>query len=165
MIIDFYRHKIPIGNGMFLRDIWAADDDYLENSHDYIQWLFPLVERSAYHPEAPTLSTLDVARFHANKEVRDALAISFGCMIGFYGFRLNPAYNVLVARPDFPERKKIWCTPDNHNFLRITRIIKSTRALGKPHLGLALFQVLYMLHGYEDAITDEVLEYWKEASA
>ncbi len=34
-------------------EIWAWDDAALEDGHDFIQWLFPLPEPSAFVDDAP----------------------------------------------------------------------------------------------------------------
>ena len=45
-IIDFYEGTATDRGGRKLEDIMAADARFLEHSHDYIQTLFPLPERS-----------------------------------------------------------------------------------------------------------------------
>ena len=38
-----------------LVDIWQFDDDEIEYTHDFIQWMFPLKEASGSNFRAPTL--------------------------------------------------------------------------------------------------------------
>jgi Opioid growth factor receptor (OGFr) conserved region len=42
--------------GRKLAEIWAWDFEELECAHDYIQWLFPLMEVSAFNPDAPLVN-------------------------------------------------------------------------------------------------------------
>ena len=55
-VVAFYRGEMPDSQGRRLADIQAWDDERLEIVHDYIQWLFPLPERSAFNPKAPLLA-------------------------------------------------------------------------------------------------------------
>ncbi len=52
-VLAFYRGEAADARGRWWRDILAKSDEWLEATHDYIQWLFPLPERSAFNPDAP----------------------------------------------------------------------------------------------------------------
>ena len=41
-------------------DLQTQTPEGLERTHDYIQWLFPLPERSSANPDAPRLSSADI---------------------------------------------------------------------------------------------------------
>jgi hypothetical protein len=56
-----------------LSDILAWSDSKLELQHDYIQWLFPVPEASAYSWDAPVLSRADVDAFMEREEIRTNL--------------------------------------------------------------------------------------------
>ena len=45
-LVAFYRDGARDDEGRTLAEILAWDDDRLEEIHDFIQWLFPLPERS-----------------------------------------------------------------------------------------------------------------------
>ena len=55
-LLRFYRLEGPDARGRTLPEIWAWDAARLEGVHDYIQWLFPLPEPSAFNPHAPILT-------------------------------------------------------------------------------------------------------------
>lgn len=52
----FYLGKEADSQGRTIEEIWEWDHEDLEDTHDYIQWLFPLQERSAFNPDAPVLT-------------------------------------------------------------------------------------------------------------
>src|ERR1700724_2057723 len=55
-IIGFYSGTEPDHRGRYVHEIQAWPDDQLEAIHDYIQWLFPLPERSGFNVAAPVLN-------------------------------------------------------------------------------------------------------------
>ena len=56
MLLAFYSERAPDSRGRMLTDVWAMTLEQLEASHDYIQWLFPLLTRSGSQPDSPVLS-------------------------------------------------------------------------------------------------------------
>jgi hypothetical protein len=55
-ILGFYSGVEPDHRGRYLHEIQKWPDDQLESVHDYIQWLFPLPERSGFNVSAPVLN-------------------------------------------------------------------------------------------------------------
>src|SRR4051812_28438615 len=70
-------------------EILGWDDARLEMVHDYIQWIFPLPERSGANPSAPMLSAEAVAAIRGNAEMQGRLRSAFLRMLAFYGFALD----------------------------------------------------------------------------
>jgi hypothetical protein len=56
-----------------LPDILSWSDSKLERQHDFIQWLFPVPEASAYSYEAPVLTRGVVESFREREELRTEL--------------------------------------------------------------------------------------------
>ncbi|MGE3275445.1 MAG: opioid growth factor receptor-related protein [Vicinamibacterales bacterium] len=131
-ILDFYRGQGPDDAGRTIVTVWGFDTDTLEWRHDFIQWLFPLRSRSGANPGAPTLADQDVAAFQADEALRQRLLRSFDLMLAFYGFVRDGegATTVVQPGPGFEARLREWVTPGNHNFLRISRILRSLATLG-----------------------------------
>ncbi|HLB99097.1 MAG TPA: opioid growth factor receptor-related protein, partial [Acetobacteraceae bacterium] len=73
----FYRDGARDDEGRTLAEILAWDDDRLEEIHDFIQWLFPLPERSGANPSAPTLDAETIATFRADAGMRSRLRQAF----------------------------------------------------------------------------------------
>jgi hypothetical protein len=53
VIVAFYLNQRPDSQGRMIEDIWLWDSHRLEYTHDYIQWLFPLKQKSRFNPDAP----------------------------------------------------------------------------------------------------------------
>ena len=58
-----------------------------------------------------------------------------------------------------------WLTPNNHNFLRLTRIMKSITLLGLKPLAHALLDCLEARYAGEAGITigARTMQYWRAA--
>ena len=84
-ILDFQSGAAPDNRGRLLADIQAWDDARLEAVHDYIQWLFPLLEASPVNPSAPVLTSDLIEQFRARPELQANLRTSFLRMLRFYG--------------------------------------------------------------------------------
>ena len=84
-LLAFYRGQSPDTQGRYIADIWSWDHRRLEMIHDYIQWLFPLPERSRFNPDAPLLTTADMAAFQDDPDLQARVLKSFDVMLGFFG--------------------------------------------------------------------------------
>lgn len=156
---DFYNLEGPDTMGRMLVDIWDWDDEKLEMEHDFIQWLFPLREESNYNPYAPILTDDDIDSIQLEN-----VRYSFIRMCDFYGIEFRGA--TIVKSPNtWIAKSAIWLTPGNHNFLRLTRIMKSLTFFGldQQAVTLELF-LLDLYNGNESIIGETTLKFWKEAA-
>ena len=127
-LLAFYLGSHPDHRGRMLAEIVRQDDDWLEFTHDYIQWLFPLTEHSRVTPGAPILLPADLKAFRSDPLLRDHMLVAFRRMLSFYGLTLG---NGRVSKsPNWALRHRNWFTEPTHNNLRITRILKSLMLLG-----------------------------------
>lgn len=167
-LIRFYLGTSPDDRGRFLKEIQNWSDDELERTHDYIQWLFPLVEHSGFNPGAPVLDESTIHEFHVRAELRANLRTSFLRMLTFYGFELGEDPVRIVPSKSFAERATNWLSRSNHNQLRITRILKSTNMLGLKKESSTLqncLEALYRIEANkrEPGISKETFKYWESA--
>lgn len=165
-IVGFYRGIAPDARGRMLEDILAADDGWLERTHDYIQWLFPLRARSAFNMHAPTLDDATIAAFGADDALRNNLRRAFERMLAFYGFEEQDANgaHMIVPASNAVTQQRNWLTPGNHNFLRITRILTSLRLLGLPEQAQVFFAALSTLYESKSTIIGTTTyTYWRDA--
>ena len=168
-IIGFYSGTQPDHRGRYLNEIQGAPDAQLESVHDYIQWLFPLPERSGFNVAAPVLTHESIHAFRTRPELQKKLRASFLRMMNFYGFEARLWERIMVTRaPNFAAKAAAWLSPGDHNHLRITRILRCLTVLGLEAEAQAFFDCLCEV--YEDeqnkplpAISDETMLYWKEA--
>lgn len=160
--VNFYRGA-PNSAGDRIEEIWAWPADRLEGCHDYIQWLFPTRERSAFNLQAPTLDAGTVEIFQSDPVLLQRLSRSLSVMLKFYGFESSPSRKIERAA-DFAQRSALWLTPHNHNHLRLTRILKSLRALGFKDEARALFEALEAVYcGSNGRISPVTFTFWKDA--
>jgi Opioid growth factor receptor (OGFr) conserved region len=119
-LLRFYAGTLPDDRGRLLRGILHWSDDELERTHDYIQWFFPLAERSGFNVGAPILDAKAISEFRSRPELRRNVQASFRRMVAFYGLEANEMGTLTVTRAvSFAERSKNWMTYSNHNHLRI----------------------------------------------
>jgi len=167
-IVIFYLGRSADHEGRRLEDIWTWDNRKLEGTHDYIQWLFPLREMSPFNQDAPILTSEAIDEFLKNDELRKRVRTSLEIMLKFYGLKSVVTANGIIEiskAHDFDERCREWITPCNHNFLRLTRIIKSLKILGLLNWALALFSCLEKIYRMNSSeIGAETFAYWKAAA-
>src|SRR5262245_2043307 len=122
-LVSFYRGQGTDSEGRRLQEIWAWSDDELEECHDFIQWLFPLPERSQFNPDAPVLTPEEIAVMRGDRAIQSNLRTSFERILTFLGLALSTDETVIDG-PNFAARRSdVWAAP-NHNWLRITRILR-----------------------------------------
>jgi len=161
-ILDFYRGGQD-DEGRTLDEILSWPDSELEAVHDFIQWLFPLPERSGANPFAPILDAATISSFQHSKDLQERLRKSFLRMLRFYGLEFHAG----VVRPGayFAERSANWLHPGNHNHLRLTRMLRSLRLLGLTMESTALFKALSKIYEkHPDCITSRTYQFWKNAA-
>ena len=124
----FLTNKEPDFKGRFLHDILCFSDEDIENTHDFIQLLFPLDVQSNNAFHGYYLDT--------EKSVRDIRSNDLA------------QKNIIKSSKwflDFLERDDSWLRWHDHNYLRITRIIKSLRLLVSDYEANAFYQSILNL--------------------
>lgn len=167
-IVAFYGGEQPDASGRHLATIQRWSDSRLEAVHDYIQWLFPLPERSAYNRDAPLLTAADIQAFRESAALQGRLLDSLRRMLAFYGLVLDEQGDAprISPAPDFPPQPHDWLSPGNHNLLRLTRILRSLALLGLPGHARALLTCLEGVERqYPDAIGPVTMCHWWAAVA
>ena len=164
-ITDFYLGKLKHPRNENIDQIWLYTDSQLEYIHDYIQWLFPLTERSNAVPDSPTLSNEDIERFDESDELKHRLRKSFLLLLKFYGFSMRYDPEPVIETTDlFETRARNWLTSNNHNHLRITRILRSLTLLGLSKEATEFFAALQRVYlRNPDKIGSYTYEYWSRA--
>ena len=132
--------------GRRLDDVLSFDDIKAEQTHDFIQWLFPLDEVSRSVSGAPVLNQTDIQLIHTNSDAQANIRRSAAWFLGFL------------------ERNDHWRTKYNHNHLRITRVVKSLRLLTDDKEADAFKAAIFDLLGDDlDLIDRKALEFWEGA--
>ncbi|MBD2451543.1 hypothetical protein H6G76_31385 [Nostoc sp. FACHB-152] len=164
--MNFYAGTGIDRQGRKIEDVWSWNYEKLEDVHDFIQWIFPLPELSIYNPNAPVLTVEDISYFKSSEKLKDRLLKSLDLMLDFYGFvRLEDKGNVkIIKNLNYDNRIQKWVTPNNHNFLRITRILRSITLLGLSVYAAKFFGALEELYlEKQNTIGSVSFQYWKAA--
>ncbi|MDB4278823.1 hypothetical protein N9917_04410 [Deltaproteobacteria bacterium] len=142
-ILDFYQGS-GTGAGRTFDQIMAFDDFNLEAVHDWVQWVFPLPEKSKAQPKTcPVLTAADLEVFRTDVAVRA---------------RVHQAANRYWK---FLMDTEEWHTQYDHNHLRITRLIRFL-VLGWFH-GLAQDILRWVSTDPRCKANDKTRWYWSEA--
>ena len=110
-IVDFLEGAEPNINKLYIQDIWDLSDEEIENTHDFIQWLFPTDKPSRYNLAAPVLSEQDILNVQNSEKAQKNLKYSANWFLNFL------------------DRHSYWVDKHDHNQLRIKRIKKCLRLL------------------------------------
>ena len=110
-IVDFLEGVEPNINQLYIQDIWDLSDEEIENTHDFIQWLFPTDKPSRYNLKAPVLSKQDILNIQNSEKAKKNLKYSANWFLNFL------------------DRHSYWIDKHDHNQLRIKRIKKCLRLL------------------------------------
>ena len=140
-LLEFYRGERPNPAGLTIYDIHDFSYEELEANHDYIQWMFPLPEPSLYSSSAPLLRVEDRAKLGEGKAWEN-LFKSLLIMVDFY----QSNFNLLDT--------------EDHNVMRITRIVRCLTLVGKDEYALAFCGLMIPLLTGE---VEHTMWYWKEA--
>jgi len=160
-VLSFYRGGRD-DDGRTLKEILAWSDVELETVHDFIQWLFPLPERSSANPYAPVLDAATIEAFRRSEELQQGLRQSFLRMVRFYGLAFEAG--IVHQGADFAARSSNWLSPSNHNHLRLTRMLRSLCLLGMAAEADALFHALSDIYrAYPTRITQRTYQFWTDA--
>ena len=176
-IIKFYTNNQVLDvdlKPLTFEDIFWWNDDYLESRHSYIQWYFPLLEPSVQVPGSPVLDeeSLFIIRKHSDaysKMQRKA----FVRMLAFFELRYSLLFKTIRCKNDWVTQKPKWVTVGeyNHNYSRITRIMKSLTLFGNDVLAQQLYRCLIQANNNFHNTTgvkcfsDDVLKFWSDATS
>ena len=163
-LVDFHLGTAPDDHGRTFDAILAHDDEWLEYTHNFIQWLFPLTRISGANPTAPTLDAAQIAEFRSNPALKKKLLRAFDRMLDFYGLARSASY--IGKAPGWAQRKSLWFTHPSHNHLRISRILKSLNTLALNEEARMLYDCLVTLKETEPdcGIPATAFAHWANAT-
>lgn len=161
-LVQFILGNATDHRGRNIDDILSLEDFWLEHTHDYIQWLFPIPEAGRFNGFAPVLDHATREQFDRNQELQEQQLRSLDRMLKFLG--LVRRGTTIEASPELHPKHHIWLKKAGHNHLRITRIIRSLHYCHQTELAEAMQTSVISLgksHGY---VRDETLAYWLRAT-
>lgn len=161
-LIDFYRGTGTDDQGRKLSTMHGWSDSKLEAVHNYIQWMFPLKEASHFNHAAPLLDDETIAIFRSDAAIQRNFCFSLETMLAFYG--LEAGVLEIVPRSDFRQKAQNWLHANDHNHLRLTRIITSLRLVGLENEAQALYSCLAKIAAESNHVTITTQQFWRAAA-
>ena len=146
--VNFLTNNEPDFKNRFLKDIWNFSDEDIEYTHDFIQLLFPLNEKSSAISNGIYLDSNEaILRIKANKLATENIVKSSKWFLLFLA------------------RNSHWKRKHDHNYLRITRIIKSLRLLVSDQEANKFYESFMQLvdENLKSKINLTTLTYWQNA--
>ncbi len=165
-ITKFYLNEEANHMGLYLKDIWNFSEWEFENTHDFIQWMFPIELQSKHSPEAPIVSSSDLSKLLDNIQFKENLLHSLFKAENCWGLEVNHQ-RINRTRPrDFKTFDELnWPTAYHHNYLRISRALHCLTLFGLENEAKELLDYLEanVCEVYEHLIGKETINNWKES--
>ena len=145
-VLGFLSNQDRNASGWLLTDIWKFNDTQIENTHTFIQWVFPTNEASRAVPGSPFLDEEEIVEIQNSEPAKQNLSKSADWYFNFL------------------RRNSFWRKPHDHNHLRITRVIKSLRLLcGDDEADYFKEQFWQLLGTDISQIPSKTIDYWEDA--
>lgn len=157
-IVLFLENEIPDEHGRKLSDYWNYGKIRLEAVHTYIQRMFPLDERSSSDSSAPVLTEREISSIKSSDMAIKNIRMSYEKMLNFWQLdAVSKDGNIDWRKSPF------WLKKGNHNFKRMTRVLKCLQLLGQDDLyNDFLFRLNSLYAKYPETVGEETArEYWK----
>ena len=148
--------------GRTIDDVLSLDDFWLEHTHDYIQWLFPIPEAGRFNGFVPVLDQATRDSFAREARLQDQQRRSLDRMLRFFGLVRSP--DAIGAGPHLNPKDHIWLKRGGHNHLRITRMIRSLHHCHQPELAQLFQAAVIELGRSRGYVPDKTIEYWLRAT-
>ena len=132
--------------GRNLQDIWDFSDEEIEQTHDFVQLVFPTNKPSmaashGFYLDSETL----IERIKNNPEARKNIVTSANWFLSFL------------------ERNTYWNQKYDHNQLRITRVIETLRLLVSNEEADKFYRSVLKLIEEDNKVNLNTLVFWKNA--
>ena len=154
-IIEFYSGTGTDHAGRKIETIWGWNEDKLERCHDYIQWLFPNRDRSAYNEHAPLMTDEVSRQFKMSPWLQGRALRSFETICRFYGVIYDEKHTF-----DFGKERPWWESERYaHNWLRMTRILLALPDFGLHANAQGFYEVIMKAN-----VPQRTKDFWASAS-
>lgn len=165
VLFDFYVGGDVDFKGRTFEDMISLTDEQLEKSHDVIQWMFPLNEKSNHNKFAPILDDETIQEMKS----ADSFQSNFDRMCNRFERFLSSPLKLIKSRnvgASHLAAKPHWVNPHDHNYLRITRVIKCCLLFGQTSSAESFWTAATHTYiEYPDIVGELTKKYWDEAIA
>jgi hypothetical protein len=149
--IKFLSGTIPDHLGRYVGEYLKFDHAEMEKCHGWVQWAFPIDTPSKYNPDAPVI-TVPFIHTAETSFIINSLVKQFMKFIG-----LNDYYAL-----DHDRFKEAITDPNNHNILRISRVLTHLMISSKSDEARWLLRsiTLLMIKRYPERFSPVTVAYW-----
>jgi hypothetical protein len=137
LVLDFFLGVGYDSSNRSINDVLAFDEHNIESHHDFIQWIFPTKERSAYNQGAPIISGDFRNILFKSNVAQDNFCKTCKMFLSFCGF--NCSKSTITDTQAY--EKTVFVRP-SHNLLRITRVLNSLNQTGHENCSEYIFSQL-----------------------
>ena len=156
-LIRFFRNEQPDNRDRYHKDILQFDEDEIEYEHDFIQWIFPTIEKSRFNSDAPVIDESFSERFQKDELAKSNYCKSCQLYLNYIGFCCDGQGKIKSIKPG-----RIYELPF-HNYLRVTRMLNSLNQVGNNTCSANLYQALMKeVRTDSNKIDEKTLKYWRE---
>ena len=156
-LIRFFRNEETNGRGRYHKDILQFDENEIEYEHDFIQWIFPTIEKSRFNSDAPVIDKSFSERFQKDELAKSNYCKSCQLYLNYIGFCCDGQGKIKSIKPG-----RIYELPF-HNYLRVTRMLNSLNQVGNNTCSANLYQALMKdVRTDSNKIDEKTLKYWRE---
>jgi len=146
-IVLFLRGLAPHPTGYIFDEIVNFEWGEFERRHNMIQWLFPTMHASTCQTNTPVMSWSTVAAIRADLTAQENIKRATTYMSRFYFLHQD-----------------LWLCENDHNHLRITRIIESLSLLRIPSDAAKFYRSRCLMNLNAGNPVNEISQnYWSEA--
>lgn len=156
--IDFYSGEGQNWSGHYINEILDFSNEQLEVIHNYMQWIFPTMEKSKFNENAPVMTEEIVKTFKNNPKCKLNMIKCFRRMLNFYGLKWED--KIVIKNIDYRERSYDWIYVHPHNHMRITRILKSLKLFGFKEEHDAFLKILKEIYKENQNSLRDSYQYW-----
>lgn len=163
-IVKFYTGDGLDQHGRIFNEILQKDNEWWEDCHDHIQWVFPLKEPSRFNPDAPLLTDEDINILSKDKIAQLRIKAAYNKFMLFLGF--NKSFTYLPGgRWELVNDGHPWLSACDHNHLRISRAIRCFRFFGQTTLSLEMYEdcIAAAINYGSPMMELKTLKYWQQA--
>lgn len=164
--MDFLSGIATDHRGRDIFEYLEASTETWESMHDMIQWAFPIEVPSDYNPFAPLFNRHLFSIDHSPERLRRSQRMLFRAYCRSIG--------ILAINEDDPNQMKFafhletngyTFPPNNHQHLRITRVITSLRLFGQDEIAKSFADfMLQLARDYPERINNTTVDYWYNAA-
>ena len=147
--MDFEKFLTNQGSdfkGRTLDDIWSYSDNEIEGTHDFVQLVFPTNK-----PSQATFNKLYLDNEILIEKLKNSSEVTKNIMKSASWYL------------SFLERNDAWQKGDDHNQLRITRVIESLRLLVSDETADEFFKAILRLVKDPAILNPTTMKFWEEA--